>query len=418
MQLDTGLAHKTINQNSLFAIKQLNDKSFFRTETIFYLGQTEAYLNSFSVMNLKGVSIYYSLANPYVSQFLTELDYFRSPTDFSYESLDSRTMLDAITNVKYFLLIDGFERHKSFGFNKRVSEYVTFNNIKYVVYENDYFIPFGYTHDGYITRKNFDSLTVIEKQQAFMQAVVLEEKLEDMWSMPENLSFRQELLSFPISKVAGDVTNDLMYIPLKSLPNSESYIKFNNLIYKNYENKFRSGLLNVDTGNLSKSVYINTLQYPYSIGRKNYIINLGYNKEKIDSVNISFFNTPSTKFFLDSIEIIFLPMGDKYIKETQTLKQDHLENVLELNNEIRGTISLETNKILFLSIPYSKGWTAFVNAVKTPILRANIAFMALPLKAGEHEIRLKYITPGLKLGLLVSLFGWILFLFVILKRRK
>jgi uncharacterized membrane protein YfhO len=43
--------------------------------------------------------------------------------------------------------------------------------------------------------------------------------------------------------------------------------------------------------------------------------------------------------------------------------------------------------------------------------------MALPLKAGDYNIDLKYITPGLKLGIPLSLIGFALFGFTIKKYK-
>ena len=73
------------------------------------------------------------------------------------------------------------------------------------------------------------------------------------------------------------------------------------------------------------------------------------------------------------------------------------------------------NKILCLSIPYSKGWTAKVDGQKTRLLKGNYAFIALPLEAGHHDIVFTYFTPGLKVGL--GCFA-ISFIVVILLRRK
>jgi uncharacterized membrane protein YfhO len=73
---------------------------------------------------------------------------------------------------------------------------------------------------------------------------------------------------------------------------------------------------------------------------------------------------------------------------------------------------------LCFSIPYSKGWTAFVNGKKTELLRANTMYMALPLKAGDYEIVLKYRTPGLTLGILISLLAVLLFIGIVRKNNK
>ncbi len=75
-------------------------------------------------------------------------------------------------------------------------------------------------------------------------------------------------------------------------------------------------------------------------------------------------------------------------------------------NESSGSIKVESNKGLFLSIPYNENWTAYVDGEETAICRANTGFCAIPLKAGEHKIVLKYKNKQLKLSSAVSVVGF------------
>ena len=45
-------------------------------------------------------------------------------------------------------------------------------------------------------------------------------------------------------------------------------------------------------------------------------------------------------------------------------------------------------------------------------------YMGMELEAGEHEIELKYMTPGLKAGALCSLVGIILIISISIYHRK
>ena len=87
-------------------------------------------------------------------------------------------------------------------------------------------------------------------------------------------------------------------------------------------------------------------------------------------------------------------------------------------NRITGQISLEKSKILFLSIPYSEGWTAREDGKKTQVLRANTMFMALPLSEGSHEITLTYRTPWMNLGAGVSAFGILCCVAIVIMRKR
>jgi hypothetical protein len=48
------------------------------------------------------------------------------------------------------------------------------------------------------------------------------------------------------------------------------------------------------------------------------------------------------------------------------------------------------------------GWTAEVDNVPTPIVTANFLFRAVPVAAGTHLVHMRYRTPGLAAGLLLS----------------
>lgn len=59
-------------------------------------------------------------------------------------------------------------------------------------------------------------------------------------------------------------------------------------------------------------------------------------------------------------------------------------------------------KLLFFSDTYFSGWGATVNGVKTPILRADYTFRAVPVGAGRQMVVFTYNPLSFRLGLLVS----------------
>ena len=65
-------------------------------------------------------------------------------------------------------------------------------------------------------------------------------------------------------------------------------------------------------------------------------------------------------------------------------------------------IKVEQDTLAFYTVPYEPGWTATVNGKDVDIVKSNIGFMAVPVSAGENDIRFNYMTPGLKSGLLAS----------------
>lgn len=83
----------------------------------------------------------------------------------------------------------------------------------------------------------------------------------------------------------------------------------------------------------------------------------------------------------------------------------HSLNVTDYGHTwIEGTINLGEGELLFTSIPYEKGWTAYVDGKKTePVPVLDGTFLAVEAGEGEHEIRLKYHVPGFIPSLSISL---------------
>ncbi len=65
----------------------------------------------------------------------------------------------------------------------------------------------------------------------------------------------------------------------------------------------------------------------------------------------------------------------------------------------------EKDRLVFFSVPWEQGWTAWVNGKPAEIIKANVGFMAVKVPKGTAEIRFEYKTPGLNIGALVSLLG-------------
>jgi hypothetical protein len=79
------------------------------------------------------------------------------------------------------------------------------------------------------------------------------------------------------------------------------------------------------------------------------------------------------------------------------------EFLLEKNNELHLRVRAKENALLVLSDTYYPGWKAFTNGEEVKIYKANYNFRAIPLKAGEYEVKFIYDPISFKIGALVSL---------------
>ena len=164
------------------------------------------------------------------------------------------------------------------------------------------------------------------------------------------------------------------------------------------------------------SFLLKTEAHRYNYAKEDFVCYLGHSLEPISEIEVCF-SLPGTYEFKD-IYVNFISM-DNYSKEIDTLSEDHLENVTFCTNKVSGNIDLKEEKYLLLSIPYSKGWSAKVDGEKAELLRANEHYMALDLGSGNHTIELNYMTPGLKIGALISCVSKIVFIaYIIINETK
>ncbi|MEK7518272.1 MAG: YfhO family protein, partial [Patescibacteria group bacterium] len=84
-------------------------------------------------------------------------------------------------------------------------------------------------------------------------------------------------------------------------------------------------------------------------------------------------------------------------------KQDEVSIVDYRNNSITLSVNTDRPKILVLSETYYPGWKAYVDGQEKKILKANFAFRAIPLSAGQHEIEFIYDPWTFKIGLYITL---------------
>lgn len=84
------------------------------------------------------------------------------------------------------------------------------------------------------------------------------------------------------------------------------------------------------------------------------------------------------------------------------------------NGFVQGYVTSTTDGWLLMPIPYENGWRAFVDGKEVKIERGDIAFIALELEAGEHEVIFKYNTPTLTAGLVISVLSTLSFITMLL----
>jgi hypothetical protein len=143
----------------------------------------------------------------------------------------------------------------------------------------------------------------------------------------------------------------------------------------------------------------------YFWGGDTLLVNLGYYPKGTTSAQVMFVDRDTIRY--SALRVIAVPMA-RYPQRIGKLAAEGMSDVAVGADALSGTVTSNGAGLLFLSIPYSTGWTASVDGVPTQIVRANVGFSGVPVEGGTHFVELHYATPGLRVGTIVSVLALVL----------
>lgn len=111
---------------------------------------------------------------------------------------------------------------------------------------------------------------------------------------------------------------------------------------------------------------------------------------------------------------------EEVVALTAALRQDSVVYSKWGDSEMQGRIQLTETRMLFFSIPFDQGWTAYVNGKPAQLLPLNAGMMGLLLSKGSHTVELSFFPPLVKEGTIASLAGIVLYggLLIVLGRKN
>ena len=83
------------------------------------------------------------------------------------------------------------------------------------------------------------------------------------------------------------------------------------------------------------------------------------------------------------------------------------------DTKLKGRINVKKRGILYLAIPYERGWSVFVDGKRVSTTKVFDAMLGAEIGPGEHEVELRYFPDGLGKGIVISVSAAIAFLLLL-----
>lgn len=411
--MNQGEAYQTLKKDNVSMLKKVKDSSVYRVHAEGY-----RYKNYGLINHLNTISGYYSITAKCVTDTIKGYDTLGMQYADKYKGVDQRLGLLSLAGVKYMTVAH----------NSRIAKDIrSVGDVPYGVekiskkgnitlYKNPYALPFAYAYDSYMTEKQYEQLNGIGKEQAMLEQIVLEQEPADKKIQQTNqrkdpdiqtIPLAETRISSPKGKKYADIT-----VPVEK--DKETYLYFKNLVYHGKRNgddnliltgrKGTKGIL-VTQNDVQQKIHIQSTFNPYYFGRKDYIVKINHKTSKSkEKIRLNFLSPGEYEF--DDISLITVNKKDVLAKLKER-KNNAMKQIQYEGNHFRGVYHAKKDQILCVTIPYSKGWKATVNGKPAKIYKANGMFMGIVMKKGTQNVKLDYETPGLKMGALISLAGWI-----------
>ncbi|MCD8008699.1 MAG: YfhO family protein, partial [Clostridiales bacterium] len=399
--VDAGEVQSSLTDTEAAAASTLEDDSFYRVE------QSARRSNQAMGAGYYGTTSYFSIIPSGLTEMYLDFNLNTAAQSFDLRGLDARASLEALACVKYYCAEDEGER-VPYGFSLLEES----NGI--LIYENEYALSLGYTYTSYMTESEYNALNFAEKQQAVLQnAVVSDEtaqildeagltageadltvqEVDCQVAETHGLTLDEESKTITVEKENATIT-----FTFDGAADCETYLYLEGI---NYASDSPSDLceLKVRANGTTTSTRIHGKRQTYYFETSGFSFNLGYSQEGTTECTLTF---PETgEFVYENFRVFCLPVED-YVEDVTALSEVMLEDVDENNDLITGTVSASDTRLLTFSIPYTKGWTLWVDGEETELFQVDKLYMGAVIQAGDHEIVLRYSMPWLKIGMVAS----------------
>ncbi len=353
-------------------------------------------LNSPMMYNYPGVSQFSSTVNEAATNFMVAagLEGGGAKNRFTYAVTDPVT--DAILGVKYLI-----------GRGSTIDNETSLELVKTVedthVYKNRYALPMGYMADPALIH-TWDT----EQENPFFR---LNDYVKLATGTEEDVFMR---IADPKIASAGAIVEPERNGYFDCQYRGDSQIAKVELTYTIPENQqvyafVESGRVEYIAAERSDGT---EYQLPADVGG---VISMGHlKKDETLKITIEY-----EKKYAEDISAYIYGLDQQVWDDAYAKLSDETLQITDYSTTmVEGTIVAEKDGMCILSVPYEKGWKLKVDGVKKEIQLLEDCMIAVPMSAGEHRIKLKFVPNGMVPGIVMTLCGLLIFAGMCLIKRR
>ena len=365
--------------------------------------------NASWLYGISGVDHYISIYNNDISVFNDEIGLVTGSSPMDYRGLNSKSELNHLFGVNYFIS----QKDIPYGYN-----YVKSAN-GYNLYEPQKQVSLIYGYKNITNKADYEILSPYDREKTLMESIVLEDEKTNYTICNQNKIMEYNVdTSYGIevkdNRIVADYVGKII-LTFEKTKDSELYLFLEDVTFENENDSVVT--INIKAYSNEEEIsssYIgiaNNKTHMYG-NKKNYLINLGTNS--IDKVEL-YLNKGTYSYS----QISFYQRNIVDIEESINNLNNIVEKQAYENNRFIFNVNAKEDEYALITIPYSYGgWKAYLDNSEVEILKADTAFMAIKVPKGNHVIELKYRTPYLLEGLIISIISFAILAIIYFKSLR
>lgn len=116
------------------------------------------------------------------------------------------------------------------------------------------------------------------------------------------------------------------------------------------------------------------------------------------SLNVKYSSNPGNTVNVYAAQLT----DDSLHKALETLGRDELNVTEYKSGYLKGHIDVTQDGLMFMTVPYSEGWSARVDGADAEITPVGDSFISIRLGKGGHDVEISYMPAGLKIGVVIT----------------